>query len=720
MKKINVLSLFDGISTGFYSLIQAGFEVENYYASEIEKQSIQISKYHYPNIIQLGDVNNWRNWNIDWSKIDLLIGGSPCFIAGTLVMTNEGMKPIEDIRVGDMVLTHKSRYKKVLKVGNRAVNELLRLKGMGFHELYTTREHPFYSREMYREYNKIKKNPERKFKEPTWTHAEKLNKSHYLGSTFNLSMNSSVIGDIKDENFWYFVGRFVGDGWTYKTKRKNRKNSYIYRVTLCCGKEEYEEVKQIMDHLKYSYYLSEERTAYKFHICNQKLHEFLSKCGHGASNKRVHPDLWNLNIKYKKAFLKGYLSADGYFCPKRNKYKVTCTSQILVYELKQLVIEVFKRHSTIYKSIKSKSYVIEGRKVNQRDCYSIEFTEDYRKQDHAFEDNNIVWQPFKTIDVIKENAVVYNLEVEDDNSYTANSMIVHNCQGFSYSGKRLNFDDPRSALFFTFVEILNHIRKYNPDVKFLLENVKMKPEWEKTITSYMGVEPALINSSLVSAQNRNRLYWANWEISQPEDRNITWGDIREHGVNEYYYTEKALQWLARHSQRKNKTLDVWQDDEKAQMCEASDCKNYSSQRFFGICDLPTDQECVAAMRGRYLVNGKRWDDPAGLKGKTQQYIEFRYDKKSNALTTVQKDGIVVPFTLPNRIPVDEFFFRYKTPIECERLQTMPDNFTKFGINEKGTVVEIPKTARYRALGNGWTAEVITHIFKCLKETCYGK
>ena len=58
--------------------------------------------------------------------------------------------------------------------------------------------------------------------------------------------------------------------------------------------------------------------------------------------------------------------------------------------------------------------------------------------------------------------------------------------------------------------------------------------------------------------------------------------------------------------------------------------------------------------------------PAGLKGKTQQYIEFRYDGKSNALTTVQKDGIVVPFTLPNRIPVDEFFFRYKTPIESER------------------------------------------------------
>ena len=288
------------------------------------------------------------------------------------------------------------------------------------------------------------------------------------------------------------------------------------------------------------------------------------------------------------------------------------------------------------------------------------------------------------------------------------------CMGFSYAGKGLNFNDPRSALFFEYVNILNHIKKFNPNVKFLLENVKMRKEWEQVITDLLGVEPVLINSALVSAQNRQRLYWANWEISQPEDKHIYWGDVREHGVNKYYYTEKALQWLARHSQRKNKTLDIWQDNEKAQMCEASDCKNYSSQRFFGVCDLPSDEQCVAAMRGRYLRDGKRYDDPSGLKGKTQQYIEFRYDKKSNALTTVQKDGIVVPFTLPNRIPSDMFFFRYKTPLECERLQTLPDNFTKYGINSKGKIIEIPKTARYKALGNGWTATVITHIFECLK------
>lgn len=275
------------------------------------------------------------------------------------------------------------------------------------------------------------------------------------------------------------------------------------------------------------------------------------------------------------------------------------------------------------------------------------------------------------------------------------------CQGFSFAGKQLAFDDPRSKLFFVYVDILNHIRSVNHNVKFLLENVKMKREYLDVISEQLGVEPVFINSALVSAQNRQRYYWANWEFGQPEDKGVTWGDVRENGVNEYYYTEKGLQWLGRHSQRKNKPLDIWGEDEKAQMVEASHYKNYSSQRFFGVCDLPSDQECIAAMRGRYLIDGKRNDVAQKKNGNTAQFVEFRYDGKSNAITTVTKDNIVVPFTLPNRIPADMFFFRYITPIECERLQTFPDNFT----------AHVSNTQRYKALGNSWTVDVVAYIFK---------
>jgi DNA-cytosine methyltransferase len=277
------------------------------------------------------------------------------------------------------------------------------------------------------------------------------------------------------------------------------------------------------------------------------------------------------------------------------------------------------------------------------------------------------------------------------------------CQGFSFAGKQLAFDDPRSKLFFVYVDILNHIRSVNPDVKFLLENVKMKKEYLAIISEQLGVEPVFINSALVSAQNRQRYYWANWEFELPEDKRITWGDIREHGVEDFYYTEKGLQWLARHSQRKNKSLDVWGDQEKAQMVEASHFKNYSSQRFFGVCDLPNNSESIASMRGRRIdpLTMKRADSRIDIQ--PVQHIEFRYDGKSNCLSTVTKDNVVVPFTLPNRIPVNQFFFRYITPIECERLQSVPDNYTN----------HVSNTQRYKMLGNGWTVDVVAHIFSAL-------
>ena len=103
------------------------------------------------------------------------------------------------------------------------------------------------------------------------------------------------------------------------------------------------------------------------------------------------------------------------------------------------------------------------------------------------------------------------------------------CQGFSFAGKQLAFDDPRSKLFFVYVDILNHIRSVNPNIKFMLENVKMKKEYLDVISEQIGVQPVFINSALVSAQNRQRYYWANWEFGQPEDKGVVLADILEDG-----------------------------------------------------------------------------------------------------------------------------------------------------------------------------------------------
>lgn len=205
------------------------------------------------------------------------------------------------------------------------------------------------------------------------------------------------------------------------------------------------------------------------------------------------------------------------------------------------------------------------------------------------------------------------------------------CQGFSFAGKQLAFDDPRSVLFFVFIDILNHVRKFNPDVKFLLENVDMKKEHMVVINAYTGVFPVNINSNLVSAQNRNRWYWSNirtkevglfgethTDIPQPKDKCILLKDILEDEVPEkYYLSEKMLKWLGKHSEKRG--VDVKKlDGEQKTSCLTATAQVKQN--------LTTDYICVA-MRGRGENN--------------EQQLEPSYTGKTNTITSVQKDNLVM-------------------------------------------------------------------------------
>jgi DNA-cytosine methyltransferase len=202
------------------------------------------------------------------------------------------------------------------------------------------------------------------------------------------------------------------------------------------------------------------------------------------------------------------------------------------------------------------------------------------------------------------------------------------CQGFSFAGKRLNFEDPRSKLFFEFVRLKEEL---NPKY-FLLENVKMKKESEQVITEYLGVEPIRINSKLVSAQSRERLYWTNIpDIKQPKDKGILVKDILDYTTKHKPLTEKGI---------------------KSQLYYA---KNYVANG-------------KAPTLTRELAHG--W----GKNITPKCYLEIK------AITGE-----------------DRLF----TPLECERLQTVPDNYSSI----------VSNTQRFNMLGNGWTVDVITHIFK---------
>ncbi len=342
------------------------------------------------------------------------------------------------------------------------------------------------------------------------------------------------------------------------------------------------------------------------------------------------------------------------------------------------------------------------------------------------------------------------------------------CQGFSYAGKQLNFTDPRSALFFEFVRILRHAQALNPEVIFLLENVQMKHKYAQTISDILGLSPVKINSALVSAQNRTRLYWSNirtrqtnlfdnhiTDIPQPQDRGLFLSDILEDDVEERYNVkDNVLQNLISHKEKNKEKgrgfgMVVKMPDEKSTAVRIGGKGMY-------------DIVCVA-MRGRYDQTD----------GRNKRQLEARQDGKTNTVTTVQKDNFILqrprgrnagatfsdktptltanaweqnnlvcsrsvkqinpsaesngrqPYQQNRVYSADGIspalcssrrgqsplvitpgdVLRRMTPTECARLQTIPEWY-KWGCSA---------TQQYKMLGNGWTVEVIKHILSFLPD-----
>ena len=280
------------------------------------------------------------------------------------------------------------------------------------------------------------------------------------------------------------------------------------------------------------------------------------------------------------------------------------------------------------------------------------------------------------------------------------------CQGFSFAGKQLNFDDPRSRLFFDYVEIL---RYYKPKY-FLLENVKMKKEYQNVISEMLGVEPVEINSALVSAQNRKRLYWCNWPVEQPEDRGILLKDIIEPDAEPVTLTERRTgeakkirkemrqQTGKDFSPRRAKEL-VFRTDGKSNCLTAnlSDKEHLVGQKDKSQTILSTiHKENVKSMikRGKtglyvgVIKNHGVWKE----KTDKSQCLDANYHKG------VDNHGQRTMLTVNNGS------YRKLTPLECERLQTLPDNYTE----------GVSNTQRYKMIGNGWTVDVVAHILRQLK------
>lgn len=210
------------------------------------------------------------------------------------------------------------------------------------------------------------------------------------------------------------------------------------------------------------------------------------------------------------------------------------------------------------------------------------------------------------------------------------------CQNLSFSGKQEGLSGPKSSLFYIYRDILNYTKQLNPNVLFLLENVKCKKESLDIITKEMGVNPIRINSNLVSAQNRDRYYWTNinnGNISMPKDLGLVLNDILRTEDDGNYPLSK---------------------------------KHYNA----------------------FLRSYPNWKDSP------------RNGKSKPLLASYYKQPPHCPYIKDSK---SESGFRRLSPIECERLQTLPDNYTY--------VDGIKNSPRWEAIGNGWTMKIISHIFK---------
>jgi len=310
------------------------------------------------------------------------------------------------------------------------------------------------------------------------------------------------------------------------------------------------------------------------------------------------------------------------------------------------------------------------------------------------------------------------------------------CKGFSFAGKQLNFEDPESKLFFEFVEILNWCReKINPNVKFLLENVEMKKEYQDIISRLVGIDPIVINSSLVSAQNRKRLYWTNIgtttfnffgieepSIRQPKDLGIVLRDVLEDEVDEKYnLSQKGFDFVAKPLRIKKKYTAI--DGDKALTLTAKGQTNWTGT-FIKIgtakngkeiflsknSNLPCSFSEARTQKGkeeRKIISAKKGFDSCGRDKDSRMYVSKK-DQKSNCLTTVNDFSSYIVQKEKAHVH-NAGTIRRLTPRECGRLQTFTEEELDVILN-----CGVSDSQLYKMLGNGWTVAVIAWILKHLE------
>ncbi len=380
-------------------------------------------------------------------RVDILTGGYPCFTEDACVLTSTGYKPIQEVSVGDSVLSHTGTWQRVTTVMCKENARVFRVKFNGGTDLLATGGHPFLARSKGKEWDNEKRTYSRVFSKPGWKTAKNLTQDCYLGQVL-----PPVGEDSHSTFFWWVVGRFLADGWTQKAP-----STTCGRVNICCAREEAGGLEKRIKAGGFKAYRSEERTTTRFTIVKKDFYNFCLQFGAHAHGKYLPGFCLELPQEKARLLFEGYLSGDGHYSKnprgRGHNWRVTSVSKSLAHGFALLAQRAFGVIAGVRVYTPKRVCVIEGRHVNERTRYIVDIPEQNKE---AFIEGKYAWKPVRAV-TAEGRATVYNISVEEDESYIVNGAIVHNCQPFSYAGKRKGAEDPRH-LWPAFLRLIDGIK----------------------------------------------------------------------------------------------------------------------------------------------------------------------------------------------------------------------------------------------------------------------
>lgn len=459
-------SVCSGIEAASVAWEPLGFQAQ--FFSEIEPFPCAVLNHHWPHIPNHGDMTKLeaRILSGEIEAPDILVGGTPCFTAGHMVLTEHGYKPIENILPGDLVVTHKGRLKPVVRIGSKPA-EVGALKAVGLpNGIICTADHPFLSQKWISRWTKRngKRYKETTITPPEWTPVSEMVGNQWVSlSGFDLAEKNNLHSIFSDDEVMRLAGFYLGDGWIRRWTGKNKK-----AVIFGLNAKKYEQFRQFFPSINHS--ASKEKTVIKVSVCNTELAEFLSaEFGEKAYGKRI--PAWVLNHPDRQNLLNGYMLTDG--SKSSNGFTANTISKALAYGVAGLA-QTLGYVASVAKVETDATTVIDGRVVNQCDYYQMRaFLQTVSRKSRQNE--NRILRTVLKFEIVGSDTV-FNIEVADDNSYIVENAVVHNCQAFSVAGLRGSLDDARGNLTLVLVRILDAIdtirqRAGQPPAVLVWENV---------------------------------------------------------------------------------------------------------------------------------------------------------------------------------------------------------------------------------------------------------